>query len=143
MDRAMDLRYPIGECSAPATIRRVDLDAWIGQLEALPGNLRNAVEGLSDDQLDTPYRPGGWTVRQVVHHLADGHLSAYLAFRFALTRQVPAVSAVDEESWAELIDATSGPIEPSLDIVCGLHRRWVMLLRSLPDDTFKRTFSAR
>jgi hypothetical protein len=135
-----DLRYPIGECSPPATIGRAELNAWIGQLEALPGNLRDAVWGLSDDQLDTPYRPGGWTVRQVVHHLVDGHLSAYLGFRFALTRQVPAVNPVDGGSWAELIDAKSGPIQPSLALTDGLHRRWVMLMRSLPDDSFKRTF---
>lgn len=136
----MDLHYPIGECTPPATIRRTELDSWIGQLEALPGNLRNAVEGLSDDQLDTPYRPCGWTVRQVVHHLADGHLNAYLGFRCALTQQVPTMNQVDAESWAELLDARSGPIGPSLALTDGLHRRWVMLLRSLPDDGFKRTF---
>ena len=141
MDRATtDLRYPIGPYSPPSTIRRAELDAWIAELEALPGNLRNAVEGLSDDQLDKRYRPGGWTVRQVVHHIADGHLNSYTRFRLALTEQTPTIKPFEETAWAELPDAKSGPIEPSLALADGLHRRWVMLLRSLSDDDFKRSY---
>jgi uncharacterized damage-inducible protein DinB len=134
------LRYPIGPYDPPSTIRRAQRDVWIAELEALAGNLRNAVEGLNDDQLDTPYRPGGWTVRQVVHHIADGHLSAYMFVRLALTEQAPMVKPIEETAWAELPDAKAGPIEPSLAVTDGLHRRWVMLLRSLPDDDFKRSF---
>jgi uncharacterized damage-inducible protein DinB len=135
-----DLRYPIGEYSLPSTIRRAELDTWIAELEALPRNLRNAVEDLSEAQLDTRYRPGGWTIRQVVHHIADGHMSSYTRFRLALTEQTPTIKPFEETAWAELPDAKSGPIEPSLALVDGLHRRWVMLLRSLSDDDFKRRY---
>jgi uncharacterized damage-inducible protein DinB len=109
-------------------------------LEALPGNLRRAVEGLSDNQLDTPYRPGGWTVRQVVHHIPDGHLSAYMFIRLALTEQSPTIKPIQEMAWSELPDAKSGPIEPSLALTDALHRRWLMLMRSLSNDDFKRSF---
>ena len=135
-----DLRYPIGPYRSPSAIRRAEFDAWIADLEALPSNLRDAVRGLSDDQLDIPYRPGGWTARQVVHHIADGHMSAYTRFRLALTEETPTVKPFEETAWAELPDAKSGPIEPSLAIVGGLHRRWVMLLRSMSDDDFKRQY---
>jgi uncharacterized damage-inducible protein DinB len=141
VDRAnMDLRYPIRPYSPPSTIGRAERDAWIAELEALTGNLRNAVEGLSDDQLDKPYRPGGWTVRQVVHHIPDSHLSAYMFVRLALTEQAPIIKPIEEAAWAELPDAKSGPIGPSLALTDALHRRWVMLLRSLPDDDFTRSF---
>jgi hypothetical protein len=127
----VDLRYPVGQYSAPSTIRRAELDAWISDLEALPGNLRKAVEGLNDDQLDMRYRPGGWTLRQVVHHIPDGHVNAYTRFRLALTEDAPMVKPFEESAWAELSDAKSGRIEPSLALTDALHRRWVMLLRSL------------
>ena len=141
IDRAnMDLRYPIGPYSPPSTIRQAERDVWIAELEALTANLRNVVEGLSDEQLDTPYRPGGWTVRQVVHHIPDGHLSAYMFVRLALTERAPTIKPIEEAAWAELPDAKSGPIEPSLALTDALHRRWVMLLRSLSDDDFKRSF---
>jgi uncharacterized damage-inducible protein DinB len=135
-----DLRYPIAPYSPPSTIRRAECDAWIAGLEALTGNLHNAVEGLSDRQLDKPYRPGGWTVRQVVHHIPDGHLSAYTFVRLALTEQAPTIKPIQETAWAGLPDAKSDPIEPSLALTDALHRRWVMLLRSLSDDDFKRSF---
>lgn len=135
-----DLRYPIGPYGRPWEIRRAELDAWIADLEALPRNLRDAVAGMSDAQLDTRYRPGGWTARQVVHHIADGHMSAYTRFRLALTEETPTVKPFEETAWAELPDAKSGPIDPSLAIVDGLHQRWVMLLRSLSDDDFKRQY---
>lgn len=135
-----DLRYPIGPYSPPATIQRAELEGWIAELEALTVNLRKAVEGLSDGQLDKPYRPGGWTIRQVVHHIPDGHLSACMFTRLALTEQTPTIKPIEETAWAELPDAKSGPIEPSLALKDALHRRWVMLLRSLSDDDFKRGF---
>jgi len=135
-----DARYPIGEFRPPATIKRAELDEWIADLDALPGHLRNAVEGLTDDQLDTPYRPGGWTIRQIVHHLADGHLNAYTRFRLALTEPTPLVKPFEPDAWAELPDAKRGPVEPSLMLLDGLHHRWVALLRSLPDEDLKRAY---
>ncbi len=140
MGNLRDLQYPIGEYSPPSTIGRTERNAWIEELEALAGNLRRAVEGLSGDQLDTPYRLGGWTVRQVIHHIPDAHLSAYMFFRLALTEEVPTIKPIQEMDWAELADAKSGPIEPSLALTDALQRRWVMLLRSLADEDFKRTF---
>src|ERR1700731_1472206 len=133
-------RFPIRPYSPPLIIRRAERDAWIADLEALPANFRNAVEGLSDDQMDQQYRPGGWTIRQVVHHIPDGHLSAYMFVRLALTEPTPTIKPIEEAAWAELPDAKAGPIEPSLALTDALHRRWVMLLRSLSDDDFKRSF---
>ena len=135
-----DLRYPIGEFRPPAVIGRVQLDGWISDLEALPCNLRKAVAALADDQLDTPYRPGGWTVRQIVHHVADGHLNSYTRFRLALTEPTPLVKPFEPDAWAELPDAKRGPVEPSLTLLDGLHRRWVALLRSLSDEDLRRAY---
>lgn len=106
-------------------------EEWIGVMEALPENLRAAVDGLSELQLDTRYRPGGWTVRQVVHHLPDSHVNSYVRFRLALTEDQPIIKTYEEAKWAELLDARQSPIEPSLHILEGLHRRFVALLRSL------------
>ncbi len=136
---APDLRYPIGQYRPPETIGRAHLNAWIADLEALPANLRRAVDSLSDNQLETRYRPGGWTIRQIVHHIPDGHLNSYTRFRLGLTEHTPTVKPFEEAAWAELSDAKSGPIEPSLALTDGLHQRWTMLLRSLSDDDFKRT----
>jgi uncharacterized damage-inducible protein DinB len=136
----MDLRYPIGPYTPPPMITPADRSAWIAELESLPANLRQAVDGLTDPQLDTPYRPAGWTLRQVVHHLADGHMNSYTRFRLALTEPTPTVKPFDENAWAELPDAKSGPLEPSLALIDALHRRWVTMLRSLSDDDFKRTY---
>jgi len=125
-----DLRYPVGRYRPPAEIGERERFAWIAELEALPDNLRGAVDGLSDDQLNTPYRPGSWTVRQVVHHLPDSHLNSYTRFRLALTEQNPLIKPYAEAAWAELPDAKAAPIEPSLSLLDGLHRRWVILLRA-------------
>lgn len=137
---ADDLRYPIGPHRLPTNVGRAERDAWIAELEKLPVNLRNAVEGLSAAQLDTPYRPGGWTIRQLVHHIADGHLNSYARFRLALTEETPTTKPFEVDAWSELPDAKSGPIEPSLGMTEALHRRWVTLLRSLSDDDFKRSY---
>lgn len=137
---AEDLRYPVGPYRPPAEVRRSDLDAWIAELDALPRHLRDTVAGLNDAQLDTPYRPGGWTVRQIVHHLADGHLNVYTRYRLALTEQTPTVKSFDVDAWAELPDAKSGPVEPSLALIEGLHGRWTRLLRSLSDADLERSY---
>lgn len=134
------LRYPVGRYERPAHVTPQDRAQWLTELEALPAQLKKAVEGLSDEQLDTPYRPGGWTVRQVVHHLPDSHLNSYIRFRFALTEETPLIKPYDEATWAELTDAKSAPVNLSLSLLESLHARWVILLRSLNDAQFARTF---
>lgn len=135
-----DLRYPIGpfrytEDGSPA--RR---EQWIGEIAVAPGQLSAAVAGLSPGQLDTPYRPEGWTVRQVVHHLPDSHLNAYTRIKLALTEEVPTIKPYEEARWAELPDARSGPVEPSLALLEFLHQRWLLLLRNLRPPDFARRF---
>ncbi|MEK6570441.1 MAG: YfiT family bacillithiol transferase, partial [Bacteroidota bacterium] len=113
---------------------------FIQHLADAPANLRGAVRGLSDRQLDTPYRPGGWTVRQVVHHVPDSHLNAYIRFKLALTENEPTIKPYEQQLWAELPDARTGPIEMSLALLEALHKRWVLLLQSLNPSDFNRTF---
>lgn len=134
-----NLRYPVGKYEAPKQITAADRAEWLRELEELPGHLKRAVAGLDEPQLDTPYRPGGWTVRQVVHHLADSHLNSYSRFRFALTEDAPAVKSYDEAVWAELADAKTAPIEISTSLLTALHARWIALLRSLSEADLKRT----
>ena len=105
-----------------------------------PARFRAAVEGLDDTRLDTPYRPGGWTVRQVVHHVADSHQNAYVRFRLALTEEEPTIKPYDEKKWAELVDARTLPVDVSLQLIHALHHRWVELLSSLTDAEFTRRF---
>ena len=137
---SMDLAYPLGKFDARQPVGPDARREHIATLAAAPGLLREAVAGLNDAQLDTPYRPGGWTVRQVVHHLPDSHINSYVRFRLALTEDQPAVKAYDEKTWAELPDARSAPPELSLDLFEHLHRRWVGLLEGLGDADFARTF---
>lgn len=134
----MDLSYPIGPCEYPEAVSAEARTQHIGELVAAPARFREAVRGLQDSQLDTPYRPGGWTVRQVVHHFADSHMNAYVRFRLALTEDEPTIKPYDQEKWAELVDARTLPVEVSLQLIDSLHRRWVVLLRSLSDADFGR-----
>lgn len=134
-----DPRYPIGKFRR-AEANTAGHTASIAVLAALPDNLRSAVAGLTDAQLDTPYREGGWTVRQLVHHLADSHLNSYVRMRLALTEDWPTIVAYDEKLWAELPDARTAPIQSSLHILDGLHARWTTLLRSLADDQWQRGY---
>lgn len=134
------LRFPVGRYQAPKLITAADRAAWISEIEELPRKLRHAISGLNDKQLDSPYRPGGWTVRQVVHHYPDSHLNSYTRFRLALTENSPTIKPYEEAAWAELIDAKTAPVEPSLALLEGLHARWSILLRSLSDEDYKRTF---
>jgi uncharacterized damage-inducible protein DinB len=136
----MDLRYPIGPFQDDGPLTDEQRQRLIAQIEAAPAKLRAAVEGLSPQQLETPYRPGGWTVRQVVHHLPDSHLNSYIRFRLALTEDEPAIKPYDEHRWAELDDARHAPIDISLALLQSLHRRWVLLLRSLTARDFARAF---
>jgi DinB superfamily len=130
-----DTRYPIGRFVFPGKARPQLRERWIGEIAAAPGALRAAVAGLIPVQLDTPYRDGGWTVRQVVHHVPDSHINAYTRVKLALTESVPVIKPYDEARWAELPDVAATPIETSLTLLECLHRRWVLLLRSLgPSD---------
>ena len=134
-----DLRYPIGrfEWTESAPNRRETL---IDELATTPSRLRGAVQGLSSAQLDTAYRPGGWTARQVVHHVADSHLNSYTRFRLALTEDEPTIKPYDEARWAELVDARTASVDVSLHLLDALHERWVLLLRSTDASDFARAF---
>lgn len=131
------LAYPIGKFDLAAPFTAADRRAALADVAALPARFRVAVCGLSDEQLDTPYRPGGWTVRQVAHHLPDSHLNAYTRFKLALTEDEPVIKTYEEHLWAELPDSRL-PIEPSLALLDGLHRRWTALLESLTDAQWQR-----
>jgi DinB superfamily len=136
----MDLRYPIGPFQYDGPQTDEQRQRLIDQIEAAPAKLRAAVEGLSPQQLETPYRPGGWTVRQVAHHLPDSHLNGYIRFRLALTEDEPTIKPYYEDRWAGLDDARHAPIDISLALLDALHRRWILLLRSLGAQDFARTF---
>lgn len=133
------LRYPIGKFSA-ASANLADHQPAIAAIAALPENLRAAVDGLTAEQLDTPYREGGWTVRQLVHHVADSHINAYTRFRLALTEDWPTIKPYEEKLWAELADARTAPIDLSLDLLKALHQRWVLLLESLTEEQWQRGY---
>lgn len=135
-----DLRYPVGEFHFPDAINPEELNTFVDQIAEAPARLRAAIAGLSDSQLDTPYRPGGWTVRQVAHHVPDSHINSYVRFRLALTEDAPVIKPYEESRWAELHDARTLPVEASLVLLESLHARWVPLLRSLSDSDWKRTF---
>jgi DinB family protein len=136
----MDLRYPVGPFAFEGPLTEGERQRFIDQIAETPAKLCAAVEGLSPQQLDTPYRPGGWTVRQVVHHLPDSHLNSYVRFKLALTEEGPTIKPYYEDRWAELEDARHAPLDISLTLLESLHRRWVMLLRSLAEKDFARTF---
>lgn len=134
-----DLRYPIGRFTLEGEVTPDRVAAWIADIAALPDDLRRTVSPLTDGRLDTPYRPGGWTVRQVVHHLADSHMNSYIRFKLALTEDRPVIKSYDEKRWAELADSRE-PVASSLDLLASLHRRWVELLRSLNREQLQREF---
>src|SRR6266481_6782895 len=135
-----DPRYPIGRFSPDTTPSPQTRSHHMEQIAALPASLRQAVHGLSEKQLDTPYRDGGWTVRQVVHHVADSHMNAYVRFKLALTEDEPTIRPYMEKPWAELPEAKSGPVELSLGLLESLHKRWILTLRNIKPSEWKRTF---
>lgn len=135
-----NLQFPIGEFIPPESITTKQRDSWIDDLAALPRNLESMVVPLTKAQLDTRYRPDGWTVHQVVHHLADSHLNAYLRFKLALTMDNPSITPYPEAAWAELPDGREGPIAYSLDMLRGIHARWAACMRYMNDRQWKRTF---
>jgi hypothetical protein len=133
----MDPRYPIGKVDLNDA---TPLPAAIETIASLPRDLQKAVARLTMKQLDTPYRDGGWTARQVVHHLADSHLNSYVRFRLALTEDLPTIKPYNEKAWAELPDAKVGPLDMSVALIEGLHARWVALLRAMSAQDFQRAF---
>jgi hypothetical protein len=135
-----DQRYPIGRFEPPPVITAEPIQAAIGDIETLPSKLREAVSGLDSEQLRTPYREGGWTVAQLVHHVADSHMNSYIRFRLALTEPQPTVKPYDEKAWAELVDARTADVSVSLTLVEALHNRWVSLMRAMSPEDFKRAF---
>jgi uncharacterized damage-inducible protein DinB len=136
-----DLRYPIGRFSPPASSMAGIRTANIQTLRLLPERLQAAVKDLDDQQLDTPYREEGWTLRQVVHHVADSHANAYIRFKLALTEEWPTIKPYDEAAWATLHDSLWLPIDGSLALITALHGRWVALLDSLSDDDFHKGYN--
>src|SRR5262245_2250127 len=136
----MDIRYPIGPFTWAGSTTPEQRAKDIDHIAATPQKMRGAIAGLNATQLETPYRDGGWTVRQVVHHVLDSNMNSYIRFKFALTEHEPTIMAYDETVWANLIDAKTGPIDPSLNLLEGLHYRWVMLLRSLSEADVERKF---
>lgn len=133
-----DLRYPVGPMRLDATADPAWRAVRIAEIAETPAALRTAVSGLSEEQLATPYRPGGWTVRQVVHHLPDSHANAYVRFKLALTEDAPTIKPYLEARWAELPDTAGTPVEVSLALLEALHRRWVILLRAMTPEDFAR-----
>lgn len=134
------LKYPIGKYKKADSISKELLNAWISELESFPKNLASEVELLSDEQLDTPYRPEGWTIRQVVHHCADSHMNSLMRFKLALTEDQPTIKPYREEKWAELEDSSVMPIASSLLMIEGIHNRWTYLLSKLTDEQLSRVF---
>jgi uncharacterized damage-inducible protein DinB len=136
-----DLRFPVGRFQRTEELSAAQRREAIAVIAATPAELRGAVRGLSDTQFDTPYRPDGWTVRQVVHHIPDSHANALIRFKLGLTENNPTVKPYDEAAWAKLEDARSTPIEISLSLVDGLHDRWIRVLNAMTPADFKRTLN--
>jgi uncharacterized damage-inducible protein DinB len=139
MQTETDLRYPIGKFHRHGELTEELRHRYIDDIERLPARLREAVKGLTQAQLDTPYRPGGWTVRQLVHHIADSHMNAYVRLKLALTEDSPLIKPYLEAKWAELKDAKILPVDVSLNLLDSLHQRWVSVLRSMTPAEFART----
>src|SRR5436305_9982196 len=134
------LRYPIGRFQRlKQPLDRTARARAIDDIDGVPATLRELVERLNDAQLDIPYRPGGWTIRQLVHHVPESHMNAYIRTKLAVTEDSPAIKTYDEARWAELPDVKSAPIAMSLDLLTAIHQRWVVFLRTLPEGDFQKT----
>jgi DinB superfamily len=136
-----NLKYPIGAYTAPEKITAQHIKTWIRDIQTLPVELKKATAKLTEEQLDTPYRPDGWTVRQVIHHVADSHANAYVRFKLAMTEENPTIKPYEEHLWAELEDGKNAPISLSLPLIVALHKRWVVFLKSIDKkDLAKRSY---
>lgn len=136
-----DPRFPIGEFSLIGEINHETLRGFVDIIANAPAEFRSAIRGLTQSQLDTPYRDGGWTIRQVIHHMADSHMNSYVRYKLALTEDNPTIKPYAEDKWAELADGKTADIEVSLRLLENIHERWVMLLHALSDAQWKRTFN--
>lgn len=134
-----DLRYPIGKFTPVPGLTAAQRAKCIDEVAAAPGQFRRAVTGLTPTQLDTPYRDGGWTVRQVAHHVPDSHMNAYMRFKFGLTEEAPAIKTYEEKDWARTPEVATTPVDVSLALLDALHARWVTLLRAMTAEQFART----
>jgi len=135
-----DPRYPIGKFDGRGPANPAERERFIQNIEEAPAKLKAAVAGLSPQQLDTPYREGGWTVRQLIHHVPDSHLNSYIRFKLALTEDEPTIKPYHEDRWAELADTKLTPVDVSLTLLDSLHKRWTVLLRSIPPKDWARSF---
>jgi hypothetical protein len=135
-----ELRYPIGKFRPPESISAADRARYVEIVASAPARLRDVVNSLSETQWDTPYREGGWTIRQVVHHVPESHMNAYIRFKLALTETDPVVKPYDEAAWARLNDIPVTPVETSLGLLECLHRRWVILMQGMSDEDWKRQY---
>src|SRR5580693_6051712 len=135
-----DPRYPIGKFTFDSPASEGQRTKFIDDIEQAPAGLRNAVKSLTPEQIETPYREGGWTVRQVVHHVPESHMNAYIRFKLALTEDEPTIKPYDEDGWSKLPDVAPTPVETSLALLDALHDRWVTLLRLMDEAQFARTF---
>ena len=134
-----DPRYPVGKFERPKNIDAADRRRWIATLAALPAALREATANLTEEQLATPYRDGGWTLRQVIHHVADSHMNSYVRFKLGLTEDTPTIKPYDEAAWADLRDTAVIPVATSLCLIDCLHQRWVAVLEGMSDADWKRS----
>lgn len=141
IDMTDDLRFPIGKFSRPSSYDAATRATYIETISRTPANLRAAVRGLSETQLSEPYRPGGWSIRQVVHHVPDSHMNAYVRFKLALTEDAPTIKPYEEAKWAELEDSRTTPIEVSLTLLDAVHDRWVRILRAMSASDFSREYT--
>ncbi|NNM06803.1 MAG: putative metal-dependent hydrolase [Gemmatimonadetes bacterium] len=134
------LRFPIGPFRPDPSLSPQKRSGFMDEIAAFPAKLRGVVEDMSEEDLDTQYREGGWTVRQVVHHVPDSHLQGYVRFKLAITEDTPTIRTYHQASWGETEDARTGPVDHSLDLLDALHKRWVFFLRALSDEDFERTY---
>lgn len=141
VDRADKVRYPVGDFGIDPEVTMSKRQRWLQQMAEMPEELAAAVSGLDDGQLGTPYREGGWTPRQVVHHLADAHMNGFVRFKLALTEDLPPIKTYEETLWAETADGREAPVEVSLRLLAALHQRWMILLESLSEPQFGCAFS--
>jgi hypothetical protein len=140
MEDIEKLKYPIGKYRPPESIDSSVIDEWINQITVLPSDLRTITVELSKEELEKTYRPGGWTIRQIIHHIADSHTNSLIRFKWALTEDSPEIKAYHEDRWAELTDSSKAPIELSIDFIDALHKKWVYLLRSMNNEQWDRVF---
>jgi hypothetical protein len=138
---AQDPKYPIGKFQWKENLSDARRKELVDQIAELPAKFRDAVKGFDEKKFDTPYREGGWTVRQLVHHVADSHMNAYIRFKLALTENEPTIKTYEQEEWATTVDSLRAPAEISLSLIDGIHGRWVIFLRSLSPADFSRKFT--